>query len=103
MVAGKDVQARERGRTLAFSRPWKRQRSCPKPSRSSTQDGKTAVSEAARYQHPAVLTLLLDKGADIEAVDRDAWRAVHIAADQGHDAVVCTLVLGNGMGGVAAC
>lgn len=69
MVADKDLQARERGGTVACSLPWRRRRSCPKPSRSSTQDGKTAVSEAARYQHPAVLTLLLDKGADIEVKD----------------------------------
>lgn len=34
------------------------------------QDGKAPVSEAVRYGHPAVLTLLLDHGADIDVQDQ---------------------------------
>ena len=43
---------------------------------------------AAHCGHVAVVQLLLEKGADVEAKDQSGWTALHWAARSGHEAVV---------------
>eukprot|EP01035_Chromulina_nebulosa_P069312 gene69312-biopygen15067 len=57
--------------------------------------GSTALHWAAGYGHAVTVTLLLDRGADIEAKDENGWTALHDAAGNGHAATV-TLLLDRG-------
>ena len=47
---------------------------------------------AAQKGHEAVVQLLLDKGAAVDAVLKDGHTALIIAAQQGHEAVVKLLL-----------
>jgi ankyrin repeat protein len=64
-------------------------------------DGYTALTLAARAGHKAVVQLLLEKGADVEAKGRRKWftfipwKALQFAAFHGHEAIV-QLLLENG-------
>ncbi|KAH8649012.1 ankyrin repeat-containing domain protein, partial [Ilyonectria robusta] len=50
--------------------------------------GRTPLSWAAEGGHEAVVRLLLEKGAAIEARDRYGWTPLSLAAGGGHMAVV---------------
>ncbi len=54
--------------------------------------GYTPLLWAARYGHDAVVQLLLEKGADLEAKDKDGWTPLLWAAENGHNAVVQQLL-----------
>ncbi|KAI9674017.1 MAG: hypothetical protein M1829_003860 [Trizodia sp. TS-e1964] len=54
--------------------------------------GKTALIWAAWNGHEAVVQLLLEKGANVEAKDNDGWTALIRAAWEGHEAVVQLLL-----------
>jgi ankyrin repeat protein len=43
---------------------------------------------AAEKGHEAVVRLLLEKGADLNAKTRDGKTALHLAAEEGHETVV---------------
>lgn len=55
----------------------------------------TAVADAARNGHAALVERLLAIGANPKATDGDGWTALHLAARGGHSAVV-RLLLGRG-------
>jgi ankyrin repeat protein len=57
--------------------------------------GETAPLEAAENGHEMVTTMLLQKGVNVNARDRDGRTALHLAADEGHEMVV-RLLPGNG-------
>jgi hypothetical protein len=43
---------------------------------------------AVQSGHEAVVQLLLEKGANVEAKSNNGWMALHEAANEGHEAVV---------------
>jgi ankyrin repeat protein len=45
----------------------------------SNETGNTALHEAARHGHLAIVRLLIDRGANADAVRGDGWRPVHSA------------------------
>jgi ankyrin repeat protein len=47
---------------------------------------------AAEEGHEAVVKLLLEKGAELEAKDSSGWTALIWAAEKGHEAVVKLLL-----------
>ena len=53
--------------------------------------GDTGLHIAAQYRHVDVVKVLIQNGADVNAVQEDKWTALHIAARNGH--VPCTLQL----------
>ena len=62
----------------------------------SNKNGQTTLSYAAEHGHEAVVRLLLDKGADIEAVDREGrMTALLYTTKHGHE-VVARLLLDKG-------
>jgi ankyrin repeat protein len=54
--------------------------------------GRQGLSIASGYGHEAVVRLLFEQGADVNAKDGDGWTALHGAASRGHEAVVRLLV-----------
>ncbi|PVH76897.1 ankyrin, partial [Cadophora sp. DSE1049] len=54
--------------------------------------GRTALHYASAQGHAEVIGILLEAGADIDAVDEDGWTALHVAADCGHIDVLMLLV-----------
>ena len=57
-----------------------------------TSDSLAPLALAARNNHTAVITLLLQFGADVRVVDRRGRTALHHAALKGHQAAVELLV-----------
>jgi ankyrin repeat protein len=55
-------------------------------------NGQTALYWAAKGGHPAVMQLLLENGADIEAKNSKGWTPLHSAAGRGNEAVVYLLL-----------
>ncbi|KAL1961712.1 hypothetical protein VTN77DRAFT_1112 [Rasamsonia byssochlamydoides] len=53
--------------------------------------GITALHWAAQHGHEAVVDLLLEYGAPLDAADRTMMRPLHRAAERGHDAVINTI------------
>lgn len=51
------------------------------------EDGATALHVAAGNGFADIVTLLLRKGADMEAVTRDRWYPLHMSCGNGHSAV----------------
>ena len=49
---------------------------------------RTALMCAARGRHEAVVRLLLEKGADLEAKDSNGLTALQVASKKGHIAVM---------------
>ncbi|POM78844.1 Hypothetical protein PHPALM_3577 [Phytophthora palmivora] len=58
----------------------------------SVTDGRAAFNYAARYGHAEVISLLLQRGADVAATEEDGWTALHYAAANGKTAVVSLLL-----------
>jgi hypothetical protein len=54
--------------------------------------GLTALIPAAENGHTTTVGLLLDKGTDIEAKDKDSYTALMVAAQNGHTATVGLLL-----------
>jgi ankyrin repeat protein len=52
---------------------------------------------AASGGHETVVRLLLEKGVDITAKDKDEWTALHWAAENGHEAVALLLAEQGGV------
>ena len=50
--------------------------------------GRTPLIYAAQSGHEALVRLLLERGADVEAKDRGGETALIYAAESGHEAVV---------------
>ena len=55
-----------------------------------------AISEAKMHDRSEMLTLLLDRGANVEAVDVKGWRALHMAVLGGKH-LMAALLLEGGM------
>ena len=53
--------------------------------------GETCLQTASSNGHLAICRLLLDKGAQLEAKDRNGWTPLHRAAIRGHVEIVCLL------------
>jgi serine/threonine-protein phosphatase 6 regulatory ankyrin repeat subunit B len=94
---GADPDARFR--SVARRRGWQRLRDALSNVFTGTSsearhldDGKTALMLAARGGHIAVVRELLDRGAAIEARDRDGGNALMTAAGAGHDEIVRLLL-----------
>ena len=56
------------------------------------QGGWTPLHNTAGYGHTAIVTMLLDRGADVNAKTPDGSTPLHSAAGFGHTAVVTVLV-----------
>jgi hypothetical protein len=52
------------------------------------EDGETCLTTTVWYGQLDICRLLIDKGADIEAKDREGWTPLHWAAQRGHIEVV---------------
>jgi ankyrin repeat protein len=52
------------------------------------EDGRTCLTTTVWYGQLDICRLLIDKGADIEAKDREGWTPLHWAAQRGHIEVV---------------
>ena len=59
------------------------------------KDGKTALMWASCNGHEAVVRLLIEKGADVNAKNNNGWTALMRASDNGNEAVV-RLLKSNG-------
>jgi len=75
---------------------------------STDKDGNLISGVAVRNGHPEVVILLLNSGADIDALDKHDWSALGVAAHAGHIEIVKLLVsnganlhLRNGQRGTA--
>ena len=55
--------------------------------------GRGALHEACQGGHAGVVAVLADASDDIDAVDRDGWSAVHVAAFNGE--VACLAILAD--------
>jgi len=55
----------------------------------------SCVHEAVTLDHPALVTLLLNHGADVHARDASAATPLHIAARLGHSACAAALLTGT--------
>ena len=53
-----------------------------------TEDGSTALYQAAYRGYEAAVKLLIDGGADVNAKTKDGWTALYRAAYRGYEAVV---------------
>jgi ankyrin repeat protein len=53
----------------------------------------TALQWAAERRHEATVRLLLEKGVDVSAKDKDGRTALHRAAKKGHETTVQLLIL----------
>ncbi len=62
------------------------------PNESDPEFGAPVLTWAARYGDPKIIKQLLDKGADVNARDRDGYTALHSAAFLGHYRAVELLV-----------
>ena len=53
---------------------------------------RTSLQQACFFGHVKTVRVLLDAGADVDAIDNNGWRALHIAAQNGHLEVVQVLL-----------
>ena len=58
----------------------------------SRRSGETPLHLAAQLGHGAIVTLLLERGADVEAASGPGYTPLHMAAEQGHVEVIKRLV-----------
>ena len=58
--------------------------------------GETALHLASERGHTAAMSLLLDRGADVDARNVDGWRPLHSAAQGEHSAEAVALLLCRG-------
>ena len=58
----------------------------------TNREKQSGMHLAARWGHEAVVRLLVEQGADVEARDENGWTVLHWAAEYGHEAVVRLLV-----------
>ena len=56
------------------------------------KDKKTALHVAAKNGHVDVAKVLIQNGADVNAVEKDKWTALHLAARNGHVDVAKVLI-----------
>ena len=47
---------------------------------------------ACQNGHEAIVSLLLEKGADVNAKNNDGWTPLHWASENGHEAIVSLLL-----------
>jgi hypothetical protein len=68
---------------------------CFRPLISSFKDGCTALMLAAMRGHQSAMAILLEKGANINAIDNDGCTALIYAARHGREPVIITLLANN--------
>jgi len=66
------------------------------PDMRQPQTGETLIMHAARSKHPDVVKMLLDAGADIDAISHEGWGALHHAVDVG-DRCMFDYLISNGI------
>jgi ankyrin repeat protein len=58
-------------------------------------DVNVALRRACDAGHGSVVTMLIDRGADVNVADRDGWTPLYWACDAGHGSVVTILIDGG--------